>query len=244
MTRAGAGTSVLCLASALALGVILTAGAPAATTLAEPAVSSRAISLGRGRTHLSLRVRHVPQRGSSPVSARWFIAQTGSNLFRLVAITPTRELEPGLTYADVTVDPPSAHFSYRVCLGARSTQLAGGHAPLKASCPSGDYRSQGSGRLPGYEGEGEGIPLAAYPSSAAIAAAERFLDARAGRTSFAVVDSQGHVSGVRLHEHFQTASVVKVMMLAAYLRKLSAEHRGLDAGDRVAALPDDPHLRQ
>ena len=237
MTRAGAGTSVLCLASALALGVILTAGAPAATTLAEPAVSSRAISLGRGRTHLSLRVRHVPQRGSSPVSARWFIAQTGSNLFRLVAITPTRELEPGLTYADVTVDPPSAHFSYRVCLGARSTQLAGGHAPLKASCPSGDYRSQGSGRLPGYEGEGEGIPLAAYPSSAAIAAAERFLDARAGRTSFAVVDSQGHVSGVRLHEHFQTASVVKVMMLVAFLQKLSAEHRGLDSGEESLLYP-------
>ena len=88
-----------------------------------------------------------------------------------------------------------------------------------------------------YQGEGRGIPVAAYPSSGALAAAARFLDARAGRTSFAVLDSQGHLSGLRVHEHFQTASVVKVMMLVAYLQMLSARHRGLGASDSSLLYP-------
>ena len=50
-----------------------------------------------------------------------------------------------------------------------------------------------------YGGEGRGIPLAVYPSAGSIAAAEHFLAGRAGRTSLAVVDSMGRVSGVHLH---------------------------------------------
>ena len=88
-----------------------------------------------------------------------------------------------------------------------------------------------------YQGEGLGVPVAAYPSAKAIAAAARFLDGRAGRTSFAVVDSRGRVSGVRMHEHFQTASVVKVMMLVAYLQMLNAQHRGLRAADTSLLYP-------
>ncbi len=88
-----------------------------------------------------------------------------------------------------------------------------------------------------YQGEGRGIPLPAYPSQAAIAAAERFLSTRAGRTSFAVVDSTGHVGGAHLHEHFETASVVKVMMLTAYLQMLAAHHRGLSSADTALLYP-------
>ena len=87
----------------------------------------------------------------------------------------------------------------------------------------------GAARALEFAGEAHGIPLPAYPSAEATATAGRYLDARAGRTSFAVVDSAGHVSGVRLHEHFETASVVKVMMLVAYLQMLSAGHRRLGA---------------
>jgi beta-lactamase class A len=88
-----------------------------------------------------------------------------------------------------------------------------------------------------YQGEGQGIPVAAYPTAGTISAAARFLDARAGRTSFAVVDSHGRLGGVRLHEHFHTASVVKVMMLVAYLQMLDARHRGLDATDTSLLYP-------
>jgi hypothetical protein len=77
----------------------------------------------------------------------------------------------------------------------------------------------------------------AYPPAAAIATARRFLDTRAGSTSFAVVDSRGHLRGVRMREHFQTASVVKVMMLVAYLQLLKARHRGLDAASRSLLDP-------
>jgi hypothetical protein len=88
-----------------------------------------------------------------------------------------------------------------------------------------------------YQGEGHGIPVAPYPSAGAVAAAARFLDSRAGATAFAVVDSQGHLSGARLHEHFRSASVVKAMMLVAYLQMRSAQHRGLNAGDRSLLYP-------
>ena len=40
-----------------------------------------------------------------------------------------------------------------------------------------------------------------------------------------------------MHEHFRSASVVKVMMLAAYLQMRAAEHRGLDAGDTALLYP-------
>jgi hypothetical protein len=88
-----------------------------------------------------------------------------------------------------------------------------------------------------YQGEGHGIPVAPYPSARAVAAATRFLDSRAGATAFAVVDSQGQESGARLHEHFRTASVVKAMMLVAYLQMRSAQHRALNAVDRSLLYP-------
>jgi hypothetical protein len=88
-----------------------------------------------------------------------------------------------------------------------------------------------------YQGEGHGIPVPPFPSAGAIAAAGRFLDSRAGATAFAVIDSQGHMSGARLHERFRSASVVKAMMLVAYLQVRSAQHRGLNARDRSLLYP-------
>jgi beta-lactamase class A len=88
-----------------------------------------------------------------------------------------------------------------------------------------------------YGGEGRGVPLAPYPSAGAIAAARHYLDGRSGRTSFAVVNSQGQLSGLRLREHFESASVVKVMFLIAYLQMLEAHHRGLTASDNALLYP-------
>jgi hypothetical protein len=88
-----------------------------------------------------------------------------------------------------------------------------------------------------FQGEGRGIPVAPYPSQSAIAAAARYLDSRGGSSGLAVVDSQGHLGGARLHEHFRTASVVKAMMLVAYLQMLAARHHGLNAGDRALLYP-------
>jgi beta-lactamase class A len=92
-------------------------------------------------------------------------------------------------------------------------------------------------RAPSYEGQARGVPLAPYPSASAIARAVGFIDGRSGRTSLAVLDSAGRIRGVHLHEHFETASVVKVMMLAAYLQMVSAQHRGLSGSDTALLYP-------
>ena len=88
-----------------------------------------------------------------------------------------------------------------------------------------------------YGGEGRGVLLAAYPSPGAIAAARSYLDGRSGRTSFAVLDSKGRLGGVRLREHFETASVVKVMMLVAFLQMRSAQRHPLSSADASLLYP-------
>ncbi len=197
--------------------------------IVDPRAAINALSVAPGRTRLSLRVEHTREGGSAPVSAWWFVAAAGAGTFHLAAVTPTREISARVTYASATVDPPSRRFSYRVCLNPTWEQAMG--------APASHRRCTSTARAFQYRGEGQGVPVAAYPSADAIAAATRFLDARAGRTSFAVVDSAGRLYGARLHEHFQTASVVKVMMLVAYLQMLDAQHRGLRAADNSLLYP-------
>ncbi len=88
-----------------------------------------------------------------------------------------------------------------------------------------------------YQGEASGTPLASYPAPGDIAAAGQYLDARAGRTAFAVVNSTGALSGARVREHFETASVVKVMMLIALTQLRAAQHRSLDSHDMSLLYP-------
>ena len=88
-----------------------------------------------------------------------------------------------------------------------------------------------------YEGTGVGTPRPNFPTAAGVAAAGRFLDGRAGQTAFAVVDDTGDLSGVRLHARFNSASVVKAMLLVAYLERLAAQHRGLDSSSRGLLYP-------
>ena len=88
-----------------------------------------------------------------------------------------------------------------------------------------------------YGGEGRGTPRPPFPSQTAIASASSFLQARAGRTSFAVVDDTGELGGLRVGERFRTASVVKVMMLVAYLQMLSARHHGVSSADNSLLYP-------
>jgi hypothetical protein len=82
---------------------------------------------------------------------------------------------------------------------------------------------------------GRGIAVsraAAYPSARAIAAATSYEKHRDGYTSFAVIDTDGVLHGRHAHRTFVSASVVKAMLLVAYLRELVAEHRHLGATGR------------
>ncbi|MCW3030733.1 MAG: hypothetical protein JWM66_866 [Solirubrobacterales bacterium] len=81
------------------------------------------------------------------------------------------------------------------------------------------------------------VQRSAYPPRSAVDAAIGYLNGRLGRTSLAVVDSRGRLAGVRLRERFQSASVVKVMFLTAFLQHLDAVHRGVSALDQSLLYP-------
>jgi len=114
------------------------ASAPVTVTV-DPVVKLRSQSLGPGRVRLSIRLTHTTFDGGASVSANWFMAQRGSPDFRLQAVTPSRELAPGVSYASAIVDPPSRRFSFRVCLNP-AWEAAMGPAAAHGSCPHHDFR--------------------------------------------------------------------------------------------------------
>jgi hypothetical protein len=104
----------------------------------DPSVAINARSLGPGRTRLSIRLGHTVHAGSASASASWFVAARGTRVFRLAAVTQTRELSPGLTYASATIDPPSKRFVYRICLNP-AWEHAMGPPATHGRCPRRDY---------------------------------------------------------------------------------------------------------
>jgi hypothetical protein len=118
---------------------VVSEGAPGVTgpvllATVDPKVLASARSLGPGRVRLSLRVRHAIIGNMGAVSVRWFLAARASPVFRLAAVTATREISPGVTYASVIVDPPVKRFVYRVCLnppwdGAMGLAASHRHCP-------------------------------------------------------------------------------------------------------------------
>ena len=66
-----------------------------------------------------------------------------------------------------------------------------------------------------------------FPPVTSMERAAAWLQHREGHTAFAVVDSSGRELGLNEHDHFLSASVVKAMLLVAYLRNLAAQHQSL-----------------
>jgi hypothetical protein len=104
----------------------------------DPAVAISARRLGPGATRLSVRIRHTVKGGSPPTSALWFAAPRGTHVFRIAAVTPTRELAPGVSYASAVVDPPAKRFLYRVCLNP-PWERAMGRPSAHGPCPRHDF---------------------------------------------------------------------------------------------------------
>jgi plasmid stability protein len=80
-------------------------------------------------------------------------------------------------------------------------------------------------------------PGAPYPSAAAVARARSYLRDRSGTKAFAVIGPEGAARGVNIHLRFHSASVVKSMLLVAYLRHLAAHDRSLEPEDRALLYP-------
>ncbi len=155
-----------------------------------------------------------------PVDLRWGHARAGWSFatgfhgrFHPAPGTLTKKLSRHVVIIRTTIALPAGHFRWRVCFHA-----PGDHAQANPRRPHGC-----TGR--GYHGGGY-LPNG-FPGPGAVGHAAGFLAGQAGRTAFAVVDSEGRMSGVHEHWTFVSASVVKAMLLVAYLRRLDAlgQHR-------------------
>jgi beta-lactamase family protein len=70
-----------------------------------------------------------------------------------------------------------------------------------------------------------------------VAAAKHFAARRRGEVAFAIVDEEGTLRGYHVDERFDSASVVKVMLVVAYLRQGGVRHRALNEADRKLLVP-------
>jgi hypothetical protein len=177
--------------------------------------------LSLGRVAISATIAHPHDLRWSGRRVFWSLAGPGGRRLHLVAHSTTHDVHAGLTRLTVTVTVPAGRQAFLGCF----------RAPLDHALLTGGGRCGGvsvAGRFTAPEG---------FPNHARVSHAARYLAARRGRTAFAVYDSQGRMSGMNVHRRFVSASVVKAMLLVSYLRKLDAEHRGLDGGSRSILYP-------
>jgi len=76
-----------------------------------------------------------------------------------------------------------------------------------------------------------------YPWDERAESAAKFARARAGRVDWAVVSPDGRVRGSGIHARHRSASVVKAMLLVAYLNHGDVPRRGLRSGEKAFLRP-------
>jgi hypothetical protein len=81
------------------------------------------------------------------------------------------------------------------------------------------------------------VEMPAYPASPRVMAAAGYLAGRIGANAFAVVDDHGRLAGVDVHRRYHSASIVKSMLLVAYLRMLADHRRSLDGASQARLYP-------
>jgi beta-lactamase class A len=76
-----------------------------------------------------------------------------------------------------------------------------------------------------------------YPWNKRVASANAYARLRSGRVAFAVVDPDGRVRGRNIHERHRSASVVKAMLMIAYLNERGVRERQLNRRDKALLRP-------
>jgi hypothetical protein len=162
-------------------------------------------ALPLGRAGITIIIHHPADLHWSGTTARWFFKTSAHPTFYQAPSTQTTRLNARTTEVHKTAVLPAGHFSWRVCFF-----VPGEHALLNTRRPPGCHDR-------GYYGNGS-LPVG-FPGPAAISRASNFEAGRIGRTSFAVIDSEGRLHGRNIHYRYRSASVVKAMLLVAYLRR-------------------------
>jgi hypothetical protein len=186
-------------------------------------------SLGRAR--IRIRSEHPPDLDWGDHKAYWYVAEGSSDTFRRVRRNRSKQGSAGVTKLSATFRVPAGRFRFFECFSAREPK-AMGPADAHGQCHHGrDFTDTDDGKgkqLTATFFHGRGNGPVGFPFPSRVAKAARYLDGRSGYTAFAVMDSEGRLSGLNTRRTFVSASVVKAMLLVAYLRKLDAAHQGLD----------------
>ncbi|MDQ6775659.1 MAG: hypothetical protein M3071_05425 [Actinomycetota bacterium] len=190
----------------------------------EGKIATRVRALPLGLAKVKLLVFHPKDLLWGDARVTWSFASGSSTRFAPAPATRTVRLSPYVAEVVTTVALPAGRFRWRACF----------HAP-------GDLALLDPRRPPGCTGWGDhgggSLPVG-FPGPGAVTRAASYLATRTGRTAFAVEDTEGRISGVHIHWTFTTASVVKAMLLVAYLRRLDAMgQRTVDAGSNSFLYP-------
>jgi hypothetical protein len=209
--------------------VVSVPGTSDTTQVTVPVTGKVVVKLARlplGRARVTIVAFHPEDLRWGDARVTWAFASGRHGRFTPAPATVTRRLSPYVVALRTTIALPAGPYRFRACFTAPGAQaLTNPGRP--SGCPADGRGFTGSGSLP-----------AGFPTAAAIGRAERALAARSGLTAFAVVDTEGRMSGVHLHRTFITGSVVKAMLLVAYLRRLGAEgQRTVPAASQAFLYP-------
>jgi hypothetical protein len=184
-----------------------------------------------GRARIVIRSRHPADLDWGGKRLSWYLSPSSRDRLRRMKVNRTRSPKRGVTVMRATLEVPPGRFRFAACFHARSQGAMG----PRADRPRCGRHRFGGGRNALYQGSDK-APFG-DPGRGDIRSARRYLAGRAGVKSFAVVNSEGRMYGSHLHRRFVSASVVKAMLLVAYLRKLQHSHRDLDSRDRSLLHP-------
>ena len=179
-----------------------------------------------GRARVTIVAFHPRDLRWGDARVSWAFASGRHGRFTPAPATVTRRLSPYVVALRTTIALPAGPLPLPRLLHAPGARAL--HDPGRPpGCPPTDAASPAAGRCP-----------PASRAAAAIGRAERALAGRSGLTAFAVVDTEGRLSGVHLHRTFITGSVVKAMLLVAYLRRLAARgQRTVDPASQAFLYP-------
>jgi hypothetical protein len=184
---------------------------PSPTTLpSASAATARATVLGVADVHrgeeTKVRFRTAGAAGAS-VPATLVVLATDGERVKAQRLGPSAS-SPGVHTVTTRIDLPAGRYT---CL----VRLGDGSGPAVPAVAAANLRV-----LP---------PLPpAFPGRKAVDKALEWAAGRAGEVGVAVVDSRGDLRGLNEHTTFQGASLVKAMLLVAYLRSHSAPDASLD----------------